>query len=197
MKNINLPLVKEICTYCRNIGYFTEYNFYQNIEADGLLCPICKNNEFYLGEDIEIRLLDKFEDINFCINCNIIYNSGCVHSSSYFDVLMNSHFINMWKLNNENKIYYGMPLFKNKEEYIENIDNLEILEWICPNSYYNSDSCNEHHIIRKKRNSNSCNNKGINYIENIRKIQLWWKEILYNPHTERGKKFIWKQAGYK
>ena len=89
-----------------------------------------------------------------------------------------------------------MPLFETKEEYIENIDNLEILEWICPNLYNAVDSCYMHSFYIKDSKSNSCNIKGINYIEKIKKIQIWWKEILYNPHTSRGKNFIWKQAGY-
>ena len=89
-----------------------------------------------------------------------------------------------------------MPLFETKEEYIENIDNLEILEWICPNLYNAVDSCYMHSFYIKDSKSNSCNIKGINYIEKIKKIQIWWKEILYNPHTSIGKNFIWKQAGY-
>ena len=51
--------------------------------------------EFYFGETLEQKLLRKFEDINYCINCNIIHNGGCIHSSCHFDILMNSHFINI------------------------------------------------------------------------------------------------------
>ena len=94
MKNISLPSTKEICNDCRDIGYFTEYTPREK-GADGLLCPLCNKPEFYFGETLEQKLLRKFEDINYCINCNIIHNGGCIHSSCYFDILMNSHFINI------------------------------------------------------------------------------------------------------
>lgn len=35
------------------------------------------------------------------------------------------------------------------------------------------------------------------YIDRLRIIQQWWKLLIYNPHTDRGRKFIWKQGGYK
>ena len=82
-----------------------------------------------------------------------------------------------------------MPLFETKEEYIENIDNLEILEWICPNLYNGDDSCYMHSFYIKGSKSNSCNITGINYIEKIKKSKYGGKKY-YIIHTHQEVKIL-------
>jgi hypothetical protein len=95
--------------------------------------PIENNNELY-------------KKYFFCSKCRIIFDRGCIHAcnnktnriliESEMETLNtdchNGHLIGKWKYNNE--IYIGMPQFDTIEEWYNELKNIEVLEWICPNN---------------------------------------------------------------
>jgi hypothetical protein len=115
MKNIiNLNYIKK-CYICKLNGFYVETPF----GGDYLTCPLCDNQ---YENDYEIEYC-------FCEKCMIIYNIGCKHAENgCTDNIYNVHFIGKYKYNDE--IFIGMPQFDDKNQ----INDIEILEWICPNN---------------------------------------------------------------
>lgn len=145
MKNIILLTKKTMCHECKLNGFYC----YTPRGADYYTCPLCKNNDFFNGiaEYDEFYYLhkkyfnnydniDKIDEIYqknlFCSNCKIIFDIGCVHGcNGCTDDCYNGHFIGRYKYNSIE--YIGMPCFDSIEEWYNEIKNIEILEWICPN----------------------------------------------------------------
>ncbi len=67
-----------------------------------------------------------------CPHCLIIWRSGCCRLE-YGGWLFSSHahFVRSWRMGDE--VYYGMPKFNSRRDCVENIAQIEILEWSCSN----------------------------------------------------------------
>ncbi len=81
-------------------------------------------------EDEEISI----NDIpNFCDSCKIIFKVGCIHAcNGCTDDCFNGHLVGKWKYKGEE--YIGMPQFDTIDEWLNEINNIDIIEWICPNN---------------------------------------------------------------
>ena len=84
---------------------------------------------------------------SYCNHCNIIFELGCMHYvGGCTDNVFNCHFIKKWKHKVSNIEYEGMPKFDDKDDWFNNVNNIEVLEIYCPHNNnkckkgYNNDS---------------------------------------------------------
>lgn len=118
MKNICEFTGEAICYECKINGFYC----YTPQGADYYTCSLCENHDFFLGSEIfEKKLWNKYFDVGCVHGCN-----GCT------DNCYNGHFIGKYKYNDIE--YIGMPYFDSIDEWYNEIKNIEILEWICPNN---------------------------------------------------------------
>lgn len=103
-------------------------------------CPICCDFPYqwdhcYSDESTEM------EYIYICRSCLILFEAGCYYKErGCTDSTYNGHFIGKWKDLTNNEIYVGMPQFDSIEEWKARVNDVEILEWICPNQGRKSDA---------------------------------------------------------
>jgi len=138
MKNItDIVKVKEIrCDSCDNIGYFC----WTPLGGEFVTCPLCENPDaWYESEytDKEIFFIDAINGNRqqvypYCAHCKIIFYNGCIHGvNGCTDNCYNGHLISKWKNLKTNEIFNGMPKFESIEEWYNNLENFEILDWKC------------------------------------------------------------------
>jgi hypothetical protein len=132
MKNINKIVYPEKNTLCQCRGFFcTTPN-----GADYTTCPFCEGTEYkyHNWENFIKYESDENNNIhhNFCDKCGVLYEAGCTHKVyGCTDDLYNAHVVRKWKDTLTGNIYIGMPQFENSEEWKSNVNNIEILEWVC------------------------------------------------------------------
>jgi hypothetical protein len=172
MKNITQLNSNTYCFRCNSNGFYIK----TPNGGDYITCPSCSGHDFWSGifygnnqnkadydKHINQRLedYDKIEDnaehfpnsheYLYCYNCRIIYDYGCTHSEEgCTSSIYNGHVVGKWKYKDE--IYIGMPQFDTFEEYISEINNIEILEMVClrskgdcENAHYKSDKYPEYY----------------------------------------------------
>lgn len=62
-----------------------------------------------------------------------MFQFGCTHAcNGCTDDTYNGHLIGKWKYK-ENE-YIGMPQFESIDEWSNEINNIEIIDWVCPNN---------------------------------------------------------------
>ena len=131
MKNIIQFNSSATCYRCNLNGFFC----YTPSGAAYNTCPVCcddecNNDDWYWSEEYKI-----LEDANYCRKCRILYTIGCTHAcNGCTDDCYNGHIVGKWKIISTNTIYIGMPCFDSELECQSNLNNIEILEWICPNN---------------------------------------------------------------
>lgn len=128
------------CRNCDKKGFYC----YTPRGADWQTCPFCKTGDFvYYTENTTEwdKYYSDFDDLEppmtkfypFCHKCNIIYDVGCTHAvNGCTDDTYNGHVIAKWKHNDQT--YTGMPQFESADEWLAEVNNIEILEWTCPNN---------------------------------------------------------------
>ena len=129
------------CSSCKLNGFFC----YTPAGADYDTCPICNNHDFVKGSFIFKKSLyrkyfgdnsdldENYENHDFCDSCRILFYVGCRHAcNGCTDDCYNGHLVGKWKYKGEE--YIGMPQFDTIDEWFNEIKNIEILEWICPNN---------------------------------------------------------------
>ena len=154
-KNIDEFTGEAKCYECKINGLYC----YTPQGADYYTCPLCENHDFfhgsfenklwnkYFGDDIYDKIYKIYGENLFCSNCKIIFSIGCVHGcNGCTDDCYNGHFIGKYKHNNIE--YIGMPCFDSIDEWYNEIKNIEILEWICPNN--NSLFCDKAYYPKTK-----------------------------------------------
>ncbi len=128
MKNITTVRLKRLlfCDICEDIGFF----HYTPYGADYSSCPLCEN---FCEYESDISGSDK--KISLCPKCLILFDFyGCTHAEQgCTDSILNGHFISKWENKLTGDIYVGMPQFDEIEDWVQNMDNIKILEKICPN----------------------------------------------------------------
>jgi hypothetical protein len=136
MKNIISFNNRVKCSSCCVNGFFCyapEGEMYKT-------CPLCQNDDYIseLYEDnrthynqlfSEENNSDIYQKYDFCAKCKIIFVVGCKHASSN---CYNGHLISKWQYDGEE--YIGMPQFASIDEWYNELKNIKILEWICPNN---------------------------------------------------------------
>jgi hypothetical protein len=138
MKNLVKMNTTAKCYDCEISGFF----MYTPQGADYYTCPCCTEYDFVNTCDEELfkKYFDRdnrgssiYEKYKFCSSCKIIYDIGCRHAENgCTSSCYNGHFIGKYKYRDE--IYIGMPQFETVDEWYNELKNIEILEWICPNN---------------------------------------------------------------
>lgn len=165
MKNITNVLKMQKCIDCNKNGYFCYAMCRYTHKNYCGTCPCCGSNDFL--NNSKINFITKYNflfdeqykyDIRYrykyCNTCKIIFDIGCVHYvGGLMGYVYNCHFVKKWKYNDTDIIYEGMPQFDNEDDWLNNANNITILEMVCPhnnekcvNTYYNNnllcDLCN-------------------------------------------------------
>ena len=77
----------------------------------------------------------QFDDVTcdyYCSSCRILFDEGCTHGENGCDSsTYNAHIIGKWEYKGET--YVGMPQFDSQEELIKVIQDIKVLEVVCPN----------------------------------------------------------------
>ncbi len=148
MKNLVKMNTTANCYACKISGFF----MYTPDGADYYTCPCCTEDDFvnttynsrstsdmikyFENDTISLISGDNdsiYEKYKFCSSCKIIYDTGCIHAENgCTSSCYNGHFIGKYKYRDE--IYIGMPQFETVDEWYNELKNIEILEWICPNN---------------------------------------------------------------
>lgn len=144
MKNIIQFNNNVTCGNCNIRGFFTT----TPNGGDYTTCPLCGEADWdykFYGKDTHREYIEKYGYIekgmvmlghtsfNFCGNCNVMFNSGCMHASNGCDSsVYNGHLVRKWKY--DNNIYVGMPCFDNDAEFFSKVKDIEVLEELCPNN---------------------------------------------------------------
>ncbi len=129
MKNTNTLQVTNICEYCKNN---TMIQFTPN--GGDQSCPLCGHHN-YNNVNIEYNYDDdNMFNYGFCKNCHIIYETGCIHQTQgCTDSIYNGHLICEWKDKRTNVKFEGMPYFDDVNDWIKNVNNVEVIRQCCPN----------------------------------------------------------------
>lgn len=137
MKNIVQFNNNVNCASCSLSGFFSTTPH----GGDCNTCPLCNgyNWEYTLNNDEYNKYLEKYEknieneSLNFCNNCKILYDVGCIHAvNGCSSDIYNGHVVRKWKYNEHD--YIGMPCFDDLDEYLAKINDIKIVELICPNN---------------------------------------------------------------
>ena len=145
MKNTLYVDKVQNCYSCKLKGFFC----YTPQGGDFETCPCCGNYDFLNasvndenGPTIyDFLLEDEFDNdmrnvYSYCNHCNIIFTLGCDHyNGGCTDVIYNCHFIKKWKNKITNIEYEGMPKFDDKDDWFNNVNNVEVLEIYCPHNH--------------------------------------------------------------
>jgi hypothetical protein len=153
MKNTLCVDKVHFCYHCKFNGFFVS----TPQDGDFTRCPCCAKHDFlsdtlnYTNSPTEYDFLfeDEFENdiriaFNYCNDCNIIFQLGCVHykgpKGECGSNIFNCHFIKKWKHKVTNIEYEGMPKFDDKDDWFNNATNVEVLEMYCP---HNNNKCSK------------------------------------------------------
>ena len=144
MKNIITFNNNVKCSSCDLNGFFC----YTPNGSDYITCPLCNHGEYGSRETDPKYDIDKFYDdendlrnILYCNNCRILFEFGCIHAENgCSQSIFNGHLIRKWRDRLTYQVYIGMPQFDSLDEWYNKVNNIEILEWACPN---NSWHCNK------------------------------------------------------
>jgi hypothetical protein len=183
MKNIIQLGTKSCCHNCNTNGFY----IFTPQGGDYTTCPSCMSPDFwsamfYSDEQMNKQMgayhdkyykqksdeydmlpdndvLPNFHEYLYCYACRIIYNVGCRHAvNGCTDDTYNCHIIGKWKYKDE--IYIGMPQFDTFDEYISEINKIEVLEIVClrnegncERAHYKSDKYPEYYHECKYRKS--------------------------------------------
>lgn len=117
-----------------NTVLFTSYDCDTNYN-----CPLCRDPnyqywQYECGDDLGIPDNEEDEETMyqkpFCNKCGIIYYCGCKSTTKKGQ--SNSHLISKWKDKTTNEVYVGMPQFESPKEWLEKVETVEVLEYVCP-----------------------------------------------------------------
>lgn len=154
MKNVLCVDKVYNCNYCELNGFFC----YTPFGGDYETCPCCGKFDFLNSTNstkYDFLFEDDFENdiryiYKYCDYCNIIFQLGCVHyNGGCTDDVYNCHFIKKWKHKVSNIEYKGMPKFDDKDDWFNNVNDIEVLEMYCP---HNNNQC----IKSRENNYNNC-----------------------------------------
>ncbi len=125
---------------CNCKGYFCQ----TPNGADYTTCPFCDGSDYcylnYNKPNVEKKFaeVDKKDNYShpiyedFCDSCGILFRAGCRHQANgCTGDIYNAHVIRKWKYIPSNDIFIGMPGFESVDEWLKEIDNIEVLDWIC------------------------------------------------------------------
>jgi len=131
MKNVTSFNNKVVCYSCMLNGFFC----YTPDEQNCCTCPLC-------GE-LDLDAI-KHDNNFFCKKCKIIFLIGCIHGhDNTLNNCYNGHLVSKWLHIPTNNTYIGMPQFDNVCEYMDEIKNISILEYICPNNGWKCKNSND------------------------------------------------------
>lgn len=150
MKNTVCVNKLQHCSYCKIKGFFC----YTPSDADFETCPCCGYDDFlndivnYKDAPTKYNFLfedgyenDKRNVYRYCDFCKIIFELGCMHyNGGCTSNVYNCHFIKKWKDKITNIEYEGMPIFDDKDDWFDNVNNIEVLQMYCP---HKGDKCKQ------------------------------------------------------
>ena len=140
MKNVNHT--KSKVGYVAREGYDGGFNY----------CPFCDDTNITSIEHLEEELIWEYDDegneisrkkhpelkyapdvnyYNYCKDCKVVYDYGCLIRCECFAHYWNAHLISQYKF--EGYVYDGMPMFDSVEEWLAMWSKVEVLQWTCPN----------------------------------------------------------------
>ena len=137
MKNYTIVHANTKCHYCKKTPLICS----TPSGADYTTCPLCDEMEFQTrmyGTNtkfhIEYYKDDDMKSLHYCDGCHILYEVGCTHAVlGCTDDLYNGHIICEWRDKKTDEIYKGMPYFDNADDWFDNVNDVEIIRWCCPN----------------------------------------------------------------
>jgi len=150
MKNITNVSKMKNCTWCNKNGYFCSSPHIYIFSNSSVSCPCCglydflnmsrinciTKYEFLFNEQYKYDIRYKYR---YCNHCKILFDIGCVHYvGGLMSYVFNSHFIKKWKHNDSSIVYEGMPEFDDEDDWLNNANNITILELNCP---HNNEKC--------------------------------------------------------
>lgn len=135
MRNIQLSETKVACSHCHQKGYFTCTPQY---DANYNTCPLCFSPDFIDGYNSFRCGVEFFENVlqnchgnrelyKLCPECKIVYK---LDESYHNKMNENATLISKWEYDGVN--YTGMPQFDTIEEWFDKINDVIVLETICP-----------------------------------------------------------------
>jgi hypothetical protein len=132
MNNHTNLQVSHVCEHCKEKTLVC----YTPNGADYNTCPLCDSSEL---NKYNYSLCDNIEDddmlnYSYCEKCHIIYEIGCKHKVyGCTDDAYNAHLICEWKDKRTKQYYEGMPYFDNIDDWLQNVNYVQIIKWCCPN----------------------------------------------------------------
>ncbi len=77
---------------------------------------------------------DNNYDLDYCQHCRILTFLGCTHEvGGCTDNRYNTHFISEWINKKTGEKFIGMPLFDDNQDWIDHVNDVQILKYYCPN----------------------------------------------------------------
>lgn len=124
MKNLTtITKPTQKCTSCKRIGYYC----WTPMGADFETCPLCGK---YFSE--EHNITNEKLDLNYCIDCHVMSEVGCMHAAGgCTDNDYIGHVVCKWRDKTTNITYDGMPYFESEKEWLNRIDDIEVLDMVC------------------------------------------------------------------
>lgn len=128
MKNINLTSDVNKCHHCNEIDYITyKKNDIDIDESINISCFKCGNSD----NIFEIENLEKVS--YFCEDCKVLFGiCECLHGEYSIDCIDDVNYvivISIWKY--RGVIYEGMPSFKNLQECLDLVKDIDFLVFRC------------------------------------------------------------------
>ncbi len=86
----------------------------------------------FLFEDEYENDMRRTHNHNFCANCKILFQIGCMHAEfGCTDGVYNGHLIKRWRDKNTNIEYNGMPIFDSVDDWFNHANDVEVIEIFC------------------------------------------------------------------
>lgn len=139
------------CSWCDQLGFFIATS--PSDKGGCRHCPLCGEGDFenrtiaqnqatdpttwtkeqHLADQISRRSSSQgLAGLWYCEGCRIPFGNACCHGRhSRLDGVGNAHLIGRWKYQGEEHV--GLPQFDSVEEWCQKADQVEVLEWRCPN----------------------------------------------------------------
>jgi hypothetical protein len=122
------------CDSCDLRGFFC----YTPDGGDYNTCPICGGDD-YLNDADTTDWVETDDDnrrhFPFCANCKILFGLGCTHAENgCTSSCYNGHLVGKWLDKTTGEIFIGMPEFDSIEDWTARANDVQVLEWVCPNS---------------------------------------------------------------
>jgi hypothetical protein len=134
MRNITNVKGLQECEDCNLRGFFCYID-----GADYITCPCCGNDDYMtsLDRDHPNYICDHNNmrtTYQYCEACRIIFvGAGCIHAGhEWRSYIYNAHFIKKWRDKITCVEYCGMPEFNDLDDWVNNCNNIEVLELHCP-----------------------------------------------------------------